>query len=552
MQRPDRWTRRDLLQAAALALPALPAITALQRLAQAAAALKWSSSSPSSSPSPPLPPLSPPPPPAASPARGPLQVVVVGAGMAGLAAAYELVALGHAVTVLEAQDRSGGRVYTLRQPFADGLYAEAGAIGFSESYRHLMRYLKLFDLPSGPPARDPLATVYHLRGKRLASRPGPGVRQPDWPFQLTAEEKLLGLDGMFQKHFAVADKIGDPAAPGWRLEPWKSYDQMTLSELLRRQGASAEAVELLGDTVWFGYGWSQVSALHRLLSDVALFYLGQSSRVIPGGSDLLPKAFAAALGGRIQYRSPVARIVHEPGAVRVVFQQGGAERSLAADRLICTVPCPALRKIVFGPELPARKREIVEQLDYNPVTRIFLQARRRFWTDAGEAGSAFTDLPIQLVTEHPLTRPAEPGKAAARGILECHVKGPEALRIAALDQAEQLAWAVDHMEQVHPGFKRHFEGGAVVAWGADPWAGGGYAWWRPGQLSEWVPELARAVGRVHFAGEHTSLLARTLEGALESGNRAAREVHAAPRPLSPLAGSLPAAAGRRAIEGLWS
>jgi monoamine oxidase len=558
MQRPPHWTRRDLLQAAALALPALPALpamTALQRLAQPAAAAAQelsasSSSSSSPSPSPSLPP--PPPVPGASPARGPLQVIVVGAGMAGLAAAYELVALGHAVTVLEAQDRPGGRVYTLRQPFADGLYAEAGAIGFSESYRHMMRYLKLFNLPSGPPAHEPLATVYHLRGRRLASRPGPGARRPDWPFQLTAEEQGLGLDGMFQKYFAVADKIGDPAAPGWRLEAWKSYDQMTLAELLRRQGASGEAVELLGDTVWFGYGWSQVSALHRLLSDVALFYLGQSSKVIPGGSDLLPKAFAATLGGRIQYRSPVARIVHETGGVRVVFQQGGAERSLTADRLICTVPCPALRKIVFGPELPARQRQIVEQLDYNPVTRIYLQARRRFWTDAGEAGNAFTDLPIQLVTEHPLTRPAGQGKAAARGILECHVKGPGALRIAALDQAAQLALAVDNMEKVHPGFKSHYESGAVVAWGADPWAGGGYAWWRPGQLTEWVPELARPVGRVHFAGEHTSLLARTLEGALESGNRAAREVHAAPRPLSPLAGAMPAAGGRRPTEGLWS
>jgi monoamine oxidase len=551
MQRPPQWTRRDLLQTGALALPALPAINALQRLAHAAAAtatLGSSSSPQSSSPS-----LAPPPPlPAAPPARGPLQVIVVGAGMAGLAAAYELVALGHDVTVLEAQDRPGGRVYTLRQPFADGLYAEAGAIGFSESYRHLMRYLKLFDLPSAPPARDPLATVYHLRGRRLASRPGPGARQPDWPFQLTAEEKELGLDGMFGKYFAAADKIGDPAAPGWRPEAWKSYDQLTLSELLRRQGASGEAVELLGDTVWFGYGWSQVSALHRLLSDVALYYLGQSTKVIPGGSDLLPKAFAAALGGRIRYRSPVVRIVHEVGGVRVVFQQSGAERSLTAERLICTVPCPALRRIVFGPELPARKRQIVEQLDYNPVTRIYLQARRRFWTDAGEAGNAFTDLPIQLVTEHPLARSAEQAKAAARGILECHVKGPEARRLAALDQAAQLALAVDNMEKVHPGFKSHFEGGAVVAWGADPWAGGGYAWWRPGQLTEWVPELAKPEGRVHFAGEHTSLLARTLEGALESGNRAAREVHAAPRPLSPLAGETAAAGGRRATEGLWS
>jgi monoamine oxidase len=539
MRSPRAWTRRDFLEAAALSLPALAAWPR--------PGLAWSAAEPPpGAPEPaPAPPLSAGRPAAGQPARGPLKVIVVGAGLAGLAAAHELVNLGHTVTVLEARDRPGGRVYTLRQPFAAGLYAEAGAIGFSSSFRHLRRYLELFRLPSGPaapaPAGPALATPCHLRGRRLAIRPGPGAAQPDWPFQLTPQERALGLDGMFEKYFAAVDRMGDPTAPGWQLDAWKSYDRMTLAEHLRRQGASAGAVELLGDTLWFGYGWPQVSALHRLVSDVALFYLGQSSLVIPGGCDLLPKAFAAALGDRIQYRSPVLEVVHEPGGVRAVYQQGGAERLLTADRLICTAPVPALRNIAFGPELPAAKRQIFEQLDYNPVTRIYLQTRRRFWLDAGEAGSAFTDLPIQAVAEHPPARSAGQQGAAAPGILECHVKGPEARRIAAMDQAAQLALAVDNMEKVHPGFKDHFETGAVVAWSSDPWAGGGYAWWRPGQLTEWMPELARPAGRVHFAGEHTSPLARTLEGALESGNRAAREVHQAPRPLSPFAGEAPGA-----------
>jgi monoamine oxidase len=527
-------TRRGFLQAAALSLPALAAWP-VSVLGQAVA-----------SPGPAAPG---PPPDASRGARGPLTVIVVGAGMAGLAAAWELSALGHSVTVLEARDRPGGRVHTLRQPFASGLYAEAGAIGFSPSYRHMMRYLGHFQVPSAPPtppgpAGTALATPCHLRGKRLALRRGPGARPPEWPFRLTPEERASGLDGMFRKYFAAVDRIGDPAAPGWQLDPWRSYDRVTLAEHLRRQGASADAVELLGDTLWFGWGWAQVSALHRLLSDVALFYLGQSTLVIPGGSDLLPQAFAKALGDRVRYRSPVQKLLHEPGGVRVVFQQGGAERSLIAERVVCTVPAPVLRKIEFSPELSAAKRQVVEQLDYNPVTRIYLQVRRRFWIDAGETGSAFTDLPIQLVTEHPLTRSAGERGAPARGILECHVKGPEARRLAAMDEPAQLAFAAEHLEKVHPGFKNHVEGGAAVAWSADPWAGGGYAWWRPGQLTEGLPELARSEGRVHFAGEHTSVLARTVEGALESGNRAAREVHLAPRPLSPFAHEGPGAAAR--------
>jgi monoamine oxidase len=396
-----------------------------------------------------------------------------------------------------------------------------------------MRYVKLFDLPTVVVTGGPSAVVFHLRGKRFELKPAAHGQEPDWPFALTPEEKSLGLRGMFQKYFAAVEKLGDPTAPTWQLEPWKSLDEVTMAEFLKRQGASAEAVEMLGRVLWFGYGWSKVSALHRLLSDVALYYHGQSTRVIPGGIDLLPQAFAKSLGNRIQYGTPVRRVLHQGASVRAVFEHGGAEQAIDADRLICAAPCPALRKILFGPELPARKRQILEQLEYNPVTRIYLQANRRFWTDAGDAGAAFTDLPIQSVTEHPFGRPGSP---AMRGILECHVKGAEAERLAALDPTAQLAFAVDNLEKVHPGFKSHFEVGTTVAWSTDPWAGGGYAWWKPGQLTDWGPELARPEGRVHFAGEHTSLLGRTMEGALESGNRAAREVHLAPRPLSPIEG----------------
>ncbi len=470
-------------------------------------------------------------PPQSGAGGGSLRVIVVGAGLAGLAAAWELAALGHDVTVLEAQGRPGGRVYTLRQPFADGLYAEAGAMSFSGAYRHCNRYVNLFKLATAAPTASPYATVYHLHGQRLVVKPDGAAAAGgpvDWPFALTAEERGLGFAKMFGKYFSPALRaLGDPTDPAWSVEPFKSYDAVTLAEHLAQQGASAAAVELLGDGLWFGYGWDQVSALHRLLSDVALYYRGAPTRVLAGGTDQLPRAFAAALGARLRYQAPVAAIAQEAGGVRVTFDQAGARQSLVADRVVCAVPAPALRRIALTPALPPRRRQILDDLQYNPVTRIYLQARRDCWTAAGTAGGAFTDLPIQQVAEQPLARQ---GETAARGILECHVKGPQAARFAGMSQAAQVEQAVAAMEQVHPGFRAAFETGTAVAWSADPWAGGGYAWWRPGQLTEWQPELARPVGAVHFAGEHTSLLARTMEGALESGNRAAREVHAAPRP----------------------
>ena len=402
-------------------------------------------------------------------------------------------------------------MHTLRD-FADGLYAEAGAISFSDSYRHFRRYVELFKLPTAPVARAPLAAVFHLRGKRLEVKPG---EAPDWPYELAAEERGAAVIALIQKYFATVETMGDPTAEGFDVARFAAWDRMTLAEFLKGQGASAAAVDLMSDSIWFGRGWSTGSALHRLVSDLGLFYLGQRTQVVLGGSDRLARAFADALRERIWYGAPVTEVRQEGDKVRAVFRQGGAEQAIEADRLVCTAPVPVVRKIRFTPELPAAKRRIVEQLEYPPVTRIYLQSRRRFWLDAGRAGNAATDLPIQLVAEHPSVRPEE--LASPRGLLECHVKFEGAARLDAMDPEARLALAVENLEKVHPGFRGQVEGGTSYSWGTDPWAGGGYAWWKPGQLTEWQPELARPEGRVHFAGDHTSLLSRTMEGALEFG-----------------------------------
>lgn len=496
------WTRRTFLHRAALSLPAL---AALPRLASATGA------------------QAPAPVPALERTGEPRRIIVIGAGLAGLAAAWELHQIGHEVTVLEAQNRVGGRIYTLRSPFADGLYAEAGALSFYDTV-YSRRYVDALQIPTEPIRANRLASVYHVRGKRLEVKPG----QPaEWPFELTSEEQKLGYGGMLMKYFAPGFRLGDPTAPDFDLAALRSYDEMTLAQLLASQGASAEAIELLSTGSFFGYGWSTGSALHRLISDVAIFMAArQKAFVLPGGTDLMPLAFAKVLRDRIYYGAPVVKVEQQPGKVRVVYRQAGTEQVLEADRLICTAPVPALRRIEITPALPAARRQIFEKLEYTPVTRIFLQIRQRFWEEAGRGGGAFTDLPIQLVTEQPFAQSSYEANGR-RGILEAHMKGEEAERVGKLDGDAQAAFVLEHLEKVHPGIRQHVEAVTAYSWGDDPWAGGGYAWWKPGELTAWVPELAKPEGRIHFAGEHTSSMGRTLEGALESGARAAREVNAA-------------------------
>jgi monoamine oxidase len=469
--------------------------------------------------------------PAAQPGVPPRKIIVVGAGLAGLAAAYELVQSGHDVTVLEAHHRPGGRVWTLREPFADGLFAEAGAVNYGDAFVHVGRYGKTFNLAVGSPKppKKPLAMVEHLHGRRLEIT---AAKEPDWPVELKPDEKGVGLFGLFQKYLLpAAGEMGTPSDPGWSLDRWAAYDKMTLADFYRSRGASNGAVELMSANTTFGYGWEEVSALHRLISDMALTQITSPTpgRFFEGGSDRLPNAFANALRERIWYRAPVTKIQQEPGKVRVVFRQLGEEKTLEADRVVIAAPVPALRNIQFTPELPAARKQIIAQLEYMPVTRIYIQTRRRYWAERGYTGLSGTDLPVQLVNEQPFLRADD----QTRGILECHMKGPNALRAGELDPDTQIAFAVDNLEKLHPGIKDYVEGGISFSWHKDPYIGGGYAWWKPTQLTTWMPELAKPEGRLHFAGEHTSLLARTQEGALESGNRAAREVNAAAAAAKP-------------------
>jgi monoamine oxidase len=141
------------------------------------------------------------------------KVIIIGAGLAGLSAAYELTQAGHHVTILEANTRPGGRVLTLRDPFAEGLYAEAGASRIPNHHHFTLKYVELFGLTLAPFRPPEMPSVYHARGKRFRVTPGQKV---DWPYALTPEERTLGLTGMRQKYiWSMLGELGDVTSPGW-------------------------------------------------------------------------------------------------------------------------------------------------------------------------------------------------------------------------------------------------------------------------------------------------------------------------------------------------
>ncbi|HEX8146385.1 MAG TPA: FAD-dependent oxidoreductase [Pyrinomonadaceae bacterium] len=360
----------------------------------------------------------------------PRVVVILGAGLAGLSAGYELARAGHDVKVLEAQERPGGRVLTLRT-FDEGLYGDAGAARIPDGHEWTMRYVREFDLRLLPFYPDAGSFAKVRRGRR----------------------KEVGWDEFAE---AVEDYVG-----------------VTLDE---------------------ARGWHKIE----------------------GGNDLLPRAFAERLAGKVVYGAVVSRVEQDAAGARVTFKRAGAAETLAADYVVCAIPFAVLGRVEFAPRLSEQKTRVRDELVYELAARAFMQTRERFWEHARGNGFAVADLPAEFW-------PSTFGQRGRRGVMQAYVRHYTAAEWAKKNEAERLNAALTLTEQAVPGARASFERGAVKCWGEDPWAG--CAWTHPSGPQ--LVAVGAPEGRIHFAGEHASLYASWMNGALESGNRAARAVNEA-------------------------
>lgn len=362
--------------------------------------------------------------------KGPAKkVLILGAGMAGLAAGYELSELGHDITILEARTRPGGRVFTLREPFADGLYAEAGAARIRNNHHLTLKYVKTFNLPLEPfyPSTNLKAVRYDLGERR--------------------EVPIAGYtDAMTQNY---GGELGE------------------------------------GPEIW---------------------------QKIKGGMDLLPKAFAAHLGNKIQYGVAVVRIEQNEKQATVKFLKDRSPHMLSADVVLCTIPFSVLRRLEL-PALSSRKKDFINRTPYDAVSRVYLQTKNRFWETNGLNGFAFTKGAVEVW--HPTW--SQPGP---RGILMSYARPGEAERIAKLKENERISQTVAQLDSIFTGLRPNFEQGTTKCWTEDEWSRG--AWGFVGLL-ETVPASAPD-GRIYFAGEHLSPLYSWIQGALSSSMQAVKQI----------------------------
>jgi monoamine oxidase len=184
------------------------------------------------------------------------------------------------------------------------------------------------------------------------------------------------------------------------------------------------------------------------------------------------------------------------------------------------VPFPVLRKVEVQPPFSEAKRKAIAELAYDTSTRLILQCRTRYWEKEGNSGFGVSDLPQEIW--HPTFD--QPG---TRGLLVSFMHFSLGQRVGAMSDERRLEFVSREMEKVHPGLLDNLEGQFSKFWSADPWAGGATARPSPGQMTTLCVGIERPEGRVHFAGEHTSRWTGWMQGALQSGLRAAKEVNEA-------------------------
>ena len=448
------------------------------------------------------------------------RVLIIGAGMAGLAAAYELARAGHDPLVLEAQNRVGGRVYTLRS-FAPGLYAEAGAMRIPRVHDLTLGYIDHFGLELRPFVMGNPNGLVYVGGKRMTAEQA-GLTPDELGFAVAEHERGRSYSALWEdatrelRAWIEADEVA-----GWD-RIYREFDGYTIREFLELKGFSEGAIEMYGVMNFVETGIHN-AVVEEFREDFGKNF--EDMQEIVGGSDGLPNAFYREIPDRVRFGAEVHAIDQDPDGVTVHFKTEAGRWSERADYAIVTLPFSVLRQVEVLTPFSREKQRAIRQLNYAASTKILFQVSERIWeTDDGiHGGATVTDLPIRRLnypTPDPTTR---------RGVLlASYTWDQDAARWGAMDEETRLEEALEDVSKIHPRIREVYEGGASHAWYNDRYANGAFAMFEAGQQTALQADIVRPEGRIHFAGEHCSLYHAWIQGALESGLRAARAIHEAP------------------------
>ncbi|MEV5510013.1 flavin monoamine oxidase family protein [Streptomyces orinoci] len=507
----------------------------------------------------------------------PKHILVVGAGIAGMAAALLLKEAGHRVTVLEANgNRAGGRIKTFKGVFADkSLHAEAGAMRLPDFHpmvlaladklklkRRLFYYADV--APGARPSGQVPPVVYKsfngqtwTNGQATAFRPPEGtartfihvngsrVTRGAYAASPAAVNRSFGSP-VTSTMAAALDKALAPVtvAPDGpiqqQIDAWakviQEYDDYSTHRyLVERAGWSLADIQAAGtlENITSRLHYSLIPTLmdRSIITPTTRFW------ELEGGTAVLTDALAARLKGDIRFNRRMTRITQTAGGVRIeTTAESGNEEScdgapqkpretFEGDYAIVTAPFSAVRFCDFEPALSYPKRRAIAELHYDSATKVLLEFKNRFWESGSQGftgGGCVTDTPNRFVYFPSVVEGSHGGV-----VLASYTWSDEAMRWDSLTDGERYAFALDNLARMFgPRVREEFTGvGATQSWARARYALGEAAIFTPGQLHELHPATRTVEGRIHFAGEHTSPKPAWIEGALESAVRAGLEVH---------------------------
>jgi monoamine oxidase len=456
----------------------------------------------------------------------PRAVVIIGAGMAGLTAAMLLKEAGHTVTILEAQNRLGGRVFTYYD-FPGKMYGEFGAMRFPKGHRLAMYLIQeRFKLETRPfPMHDDDTFIYLDNRRTRRSDYKPEHYHYDL---LPAEKGLLPQELLKRVMQPLIDII--EGENGWE-QLLDQYDDYSLINYLIRQGVSDGALCMLGPLLnlegryhfslleWFSHYYDNVFGDLVYITD---------------GASTLPNAFAPFLMNDIRLGAEVHAIEQTPGKVIVHYHDSvGTSQSVVADECVLTVPFILLRHMEIQ-GLDNTKWYGIRNVYYGRAHKIFMQFSERWWETKYQIthGVTSTDLAIRSV----VYTPAGQDERFDRGVLiASYAWEQDSIAYSMLSEKQRISQALQDLVKIHPEARHTFEYGISHDWALDQYAGGIGPLFRPHEMNSKVYDnLVRPVDRVWFANDACDRRHRRwIEAALAAAVKNAYALHTGMRNESP-------------------
>jgi monoamine oxidase len=469
-------------------------------------------------------------------------VLVLGAGIAGLVAAYELRKAGYQVQVLEYNARAGGRNWTLRGGdrytemggfeqecrFDPGLYINPGPWRLPYHHRGMLSYCKQLGVQLEPFVQINYNAYLHS-ARAFGGKPQ-RFRTVKADYHGHVAELLAKVTQSKQLDAAVTAE--DQARLLASLRDWgaldKNYAYVKGPASSDRRGFEADpGGGLSGNPVF-----SEPVGLSDLLSSglwqaIALcdIYDMQTAIFQPvGGMGMVGQAFARELGSLIRYNAKVIDIQQDGRGVTVAFEDTAASMSRQtahADWCVCTIPLSILGQIPM--RVGAPMAQAIASVPYAASVKVGLQFKRRFWEQDEQiyGGITYTDLPISNIS-YPSTGFFSDGKGV---LLGGYLWGLDAVEFTAMTPQERVAKAVDYGSRIHPQYPSEFDNGVSVAWHRSPFTLGCFGMWSEEARAQHYENLCAIDGRIVLAGEHASYLPAWQEGALLSALDAIDRLH---------------------------